>query len=75
MPITPFLRNHVFTPEEIDMMGAAFQAACIMLGLVDRTDPVTEVVAGRIIDHAQRGVLTKTELYEAAIKGFKPYSR
>jgi hypothetical protein len=74
MSITPFLRHEAFDPERIEIMATAFRDACTTLGLADRADGATEVVAGRIIKLAQRGVRTKTELYQEAIKGLPPYA-
>jgi hypothetical protein len=75
MPITPFLRNQTFEPDQIDIMSAAFVDACAVLGLADRTDPATELVAMRIIELTQCGVVTYIELFERAINGFKPYNK
>jgi hypothetical protein len=71
MPITPFLRNQAFTPEQIEAMSLAFTNACNALGLSDRTDKLTELVASHVIEWAQRGVLDPAELTAAALKGFK----
>ncbi len=71
MPITPFLRNQAFDPDLIDAMSAAFTQACTTLGLVDRADPITELVARYIIELAQRGIRTHTALYLATIEEFK----
>ena len=73
MPITPFLRNQAFNPEEIEIMAAAFNDARVVLGLADRVDAATAIVASRIIELAQHGVRTQIELYQGAIEGFKPY--
>lgn len=73
MPITPFLRNHAFDPEQLEVMSGAFLDACSKLGLTDRTDAATALVAGRIIDLAQRGILTRPELFQGAVDGFMPY--
>ncbi len=71
MPITPFLRNQAFEPEVIANMSAAFTDACKTLGLIDRTDPITEVVARHIIELAQRGVRTKALLFTLTMQEFK----
>ncbi len=73
MPITLFLQNQAFDPEIIEDMSAAFTDACTTLGLVDRADPLTEIVAQRIIQLAQRGIRTKAELYSMTVKDFKPH--
>lgn len=71
MPITPFLRNQAFDPEAVRAMGDAFNAARETLGLNDRDDKLTELVARRIIDLAQQGVQTKTDLYLMTVQEFK----
>jgi hypothetical protein len=68
MLITPFLRNEAFDPETIEDMSAAFTDACKTLGLIDRADPLTELVAQRVIQLAQRGVCTQAELYAMTVK-------
>jgi hypothetical protein len=37
-------------------MSAAFIAACQKLRLADRSDPLTEIVARKIIEFRQRGI-------------------
>jgi len=36
-------------------MSAAFESTCDALGLTERTDPITTLVAEKIIEAAQRG--------------------
>ena len=67
--ITPFLRGQAFDPETIEAMGKAFVATRRSLGLSERD--MTQLVAQKIIELAQRGVKTRTELYLAAIKEFR----
>jgi hypothetical protein len=71
MPITPFLRNQAFDPETIEVMSDAFTKTCATLGLKDRADPITELVARQIIELAQRGVRTQTGLYMSTVHEFK----
>lgn len=70
MPITPFLRDQAFDPETIEAMSEAFAPAREILGLKDREDPLTALVARRIIELAQRGVRTKAGLCSEAVKKF-----
>jgi hypothetical protein len=74
MPITPYLRNEAFEPDVIEEMSAAFMDACKTLGLVDRADPLTEIVAQRVIELAQRGIRTRAELYAMTVKDLKAHS-
>ena len=71
MPITPFLRNQAFDPETIEVMGKAFVVTCEALGLSDRDDAMTRLVAEKVIQLAQRGLKNPTELHLAAIKEFR----
>ena len=71
MPITPFLRGQAFEPELIEAMSTAFTKACETLGLIDRADPITELVARQIIEFAERGVRTQTALYFKTVEEFK----
>lgn len=72
MPITPFLRNRAFEPEQIAAMSVAFTNACNALGLSDRTDKLTELVAHHVIELAQRGIVDPHELTAATLKEFRP---
>jgi len=56
MPITPFLVGQHFDPGDIEKMSEAFVVACEKLHLTDRNDPITELVARKIIEFAQRGI-------------------
>jgi hypothetical protein len=44
-----------FGPDDLSAMTAAFEGALAKLGLKDRTDPATELVAKRIIALAKQG--------------------
>jgi hypothetical protein len=66
MLITPFLNGQAFDPETIEAMGKAFVTTCEALGLSDRTDAMTELVAKKIIELAQRGYKNPTALHLAA---------
>jgi hypothetical protein len=45
MAIYRLIANGTFGPEETKAMTAAYEAALVDLGLVDRDDPITEIVA------------------------------
>jgi len=55
MPILHYLRDLVLGPEEIRAMTAAYEQALHKLGLIDRADPITEVIAKKIIAVVQTG--------------------
>jgi hypothetical protein len=69
--ITPLLRNQAFDPETVEAMGKAFTTTCKALGLSNRDDGMTRLVAEMIIELAQRGLKNATALHLAAIKEFK----
>jgi hypothetical protein len=71
MPITPFLRGQAFDPEAVEVMGKAFVTTCEALGLVDRDDPLNNLVAEKIIELAQRGFRNPTSLTLEAIRHFR----
>ena len=56
MPLHQFLRHDsVFGPDDLKAMTAAFDEALRTLGLKDRKDKVTELVARNIISLARLG--------------------
>lgn len=55
MAIYRLIANGSFEPEEIEVMTAAYEAALLDLGLVDRDDPITEIVASAIVSITSRG--------------------
>jgi hypothetical protein len=70
MPIRQFLiDNRSFSPEDVDAMGKAFTAALARLGLKDLKDPMTEMVARRIIRAALAGERSVIKLSEIGAGG------
>jgi hypothetical protein len=55
VPLAPYLKGGVFEPQQIGAMTAAFEAVCRSLQLVDRTDPLIEIVARKVIEIARTG--------------------
>lgn len=51
MPIIRLLQNEPFGPEDVKIISAAYEQTLSSLGLVDRTDPITEIVAKKIRGH------------------------
>ena len=68
MPIYRLLRDQAFGPEEIKILGDAFEDALRTLRLVNRDDPATEIVAQKIIELAQRGERDPVRLRQAAVQ-------
>jgi len=70
MPIYPLLRNSAFDPDHARAMGDAFELALNDLGLRDRSDPLVETVAKKIIELGRRGIRDPERLRDQAIREF-----
>jgi len=55
MPIYPLLQSQVFDPELINILGVVFENILSDLKLTDRTDPLTTIIANKVIEAAQTG--------------------
>jgi hypothetical protein len=55
LPIHRLLQGGSFDQLDIDRMVAAYEAALKLLRLTDRNDPVTEIVAKKIIEIVKTG--------------------
>jgi hypothetical protein len=71
VPIRAFIGNASFTPEKIEAMTFAFNDALAQLGLVDRTDPLAEIVAKKIIEICRVGECDPKRLCELALKDIR----
>jgi hypothetical protein len=61
------LQNSVFGPDEIVRMSSAYEQALKTLRLADRNDPVSELVAKKIIDIARTGETDPSRISALAI--------
>ena len=71
MPIRAMLGSEygaVFDPEDIATLTAAFDEALSRLGLVDRNDPMTVMVAKLIIQLAKDGERSPGKLCDRALE-------
>jgi len=59
--------RHAFDPERIVLVAKAYEDTLRSLHLVDRSDPLTELIAKQIFEAAQRGERDPDRLSEAAI--------
>jgi hypothetical protein len=57
--------------EAIRNMSVAFESVCAELGLSDKDDPATRLVASKIIEFAQSGVLDAARLPSMTRKEFE----
>lgn len=71
MPITRYLREAAFDPKAIEAMSAAFESACVSLQLLDRDDPLTEIVARKVIEIAGAGERDPERICELVLLGLK----
>lgn len=68
MPIYRLLQNSPLGPEEIKVLTDAYERTLYKLSLVDRNDPIAEIIAKKIIELGQRGVREAEQVSELAIK-------
>ncbi len=71
MSVAPFLRHQPFDPETIETISAAFGKICAELRLSLREDRLTEIVARKVIEAAQRGVRDETAIRITVLQEFK----
>ena len=48
VPIYRLLKKHAFSPDQIEVLSTAFEAALRELGLVDRNDPAAQLIASAL---------------------------
>jgi hypothetical protein len=68
MPIYRLLQNLPMGPDEIARLTTAYEQTLRTIGLVDRNDPITEMIARKIIEIGQRGVRDPAQLSKLTIK-------
>jgi hypothetical protein len=68
MPIYRLLQNSPLGPEEIAVLTDAYERTLHALSLVDRGDPIAELIARKVIELGQRGVRDPKQLSSLAIK-------
>ena len=68
MPIVRFLADSTLTPEQRHILELAFNNVLRKLNLVDRNDPLCELIAEKMIDIYERGVTNALALTEITIR-------
>jgi hypothetical protein len=72
MPINRLLKEGKFKPEEVERLNRAFALALSLLGLVDRNDPICEMVARKVIDIDAAGTHEPEEIAKLAVARLGP---
>jgi hypothetical protein len=68
MPINRLLKDSKLGPEEVERLNLAYAYALRQLNLVDRNDPVAEIVARKVIEVGAMGFSDPKEISQTAIK-------
>ena len=68
MAIYRLLQNAPLGPEEINRLVTAYEETLKALDLTDRSDPITHIVARKIIELGQTGIRDPLQISALAIK-------
>jgi len=75
MAIYRLIREASFDPADCEILGEAYEAALKALSLKNREDPITKLVAAKIIEIFRGGERDPGKICEAAIAGWGSTSR
>jgi hypothetical protein len=65
--IYKLIGNGSFGPDEIEVMKAAYEAALVDVGITDRDDPITELIAKSIVNVTASGERDPKQVMERAL--------
>lgn len=68
MAIYRILQNSPLGPDEITRLSQAYEKALRTVGVQDRNDPLTELIAKKIIEVGQTGLKDPAEICGRAIE-------
>ena len=68
--IRQLLDSNAFNPEEVTILRDVFEDTLRTLKLTDRSDPVTSLIAKKIIELARLGERDPARLRQAALQAF-----
>ena len=68
MTIYRLLQNSAFAPEDIGRLVAAYEDCLRILNVADRSDPITEPLAKKIIEIGQIGMRDPVQIGRLALK-------
>jgi hypothetical protein len=66
MPINKLLKDKL-RPEEIELLNKAFNLALSLLGVLDRNDPLCDMVARKVIEVGATGISEQREIAKTAV--------
>ena len=72
MPIDRLLDGTALSLQEIDLLNAAYRRALCDLHLVERNDPICDIVARRVVDLYTSGVCDPQEIAALTVKQLGP---
>jgi hypothetical protein len=76
MPIYALLKKQdAFAPEQVEALAKVFKDVLQALGLVHRTDPVTELVAKKVVELATGGISDPDRVRALTIQAFTQQQR
>jgi hypothetical protein len=68
MPINRLLKGRGLGPEEVERLNRAYTDALASLHLVDRNDPIVDIIAKKIIEVGATGISDPEQISKTAIK-------
>jgi hypothetical protein len=71
VPLRGLVRTGAFEPEQVAMLGEVVEDVLQSLGLVDRADPISELVAKTVMELAQTGERDRVRLKQLTLKAFE----
>jgi hypothetical protein len=71
MTIHQLFQKTALQPEDIARLVAAYQRTLRALGLKDRDDPLTQMIAKKIIDIGRSGMRDPKQISELALRLFR----
>jgi hypothetical protein len=71
MPIRRLIEPGVFAPEQVTLMGNVFEDVLETLGLVDREDPITKLIAHKMIELVQTGEQDPVRLKQRTLEAVR----
>jgi type II secretory pathway component PulF len=75
MAIYRLLQKQVFDPDDVRLMCAVYEDVLKGYGLIERTDPLTELIAKTVIEMVQSGERDPARLKDLTVKAVEEIKR